>query len=73
MEWEKKRKKEKTIYIIKERKDCKKEKRAIGCVLLVLRKMKMALRTLHLKRNHVQNKQDFKSQNNKKFKISNEI
>ncbi len=50
MQWGKKKEKEKTIYIIKERKDCKKEKRAIGCVLLVLRKMKMAFRTFTLKK-----------------------
>jgi hypothetical protein len=48
MQWEKKKEEAKTIYIIKERKDSRKEKRAIDCVLLVLRKkMKMAFRTLH--------------------------
>jgi hypothetical protein len=44
-----------------------------NCELLVLRKMKMATWDFPLERNHVQNKQDFKSQNNKILKISNEI
>ncbi len=38
MQWEKKKEEAKTIYIIKERKDCKKEKRAIGCVFTCFKK-----------------------------------
>jgi hypothetical protein len=33
-----KKKRAKTIYIIKERKDCKKEKRAIDCVFTCFKK-----------------------------------